>query len=115
MNPLVLGISRSAGFGWGQVNFIHSSWYGAVFWICAENSADNTDCFIVAEQGLNRAKAFSAPHPTPPARRLVYTRALERTHLGQLTPTDHRGNADHLFSCSAYKVGERKRKGGYLE
>lgn len=33
------------GFGWGSVNVLHSSWCGAVFWICAENRADDTGCF----------------------------------------------------------------------
>ena len=29
----------------------------------AEHSIDNRDVFVVAEQGLHRAKAFSAFHP----------------------------------------------------
>ena len=34
-----------AGFAWDRVNFLHSSWYGAMVWICAENSVDNTGMF----------------------------------------------------------------------
>jgi len=52
-----------ADFGWGSVNFLHSSHYGAMFWICAENSVDNTGMFfVIAERCLDRIKAFSAPH-----------------------------------------------------
>ena len=38
-------LSWSAGFGWDRVNFLHSSWYGAVFWICDENGVDNSGMF----------------------------------------------------------------------
>lgn len=31
-----------AGFGWNTVNFLHSNWYGAVIWIYAGNTVDNT-------------------------------------------------------------------------
>jgi len=42
--PLLLLIVTMwcAGFGWDRVNFLHSNWYEAMFWICAENSIDNT-------------------------------------------------------------------------
>jgi len=30
--------SWCAGFGWGRVSFIHSSWCGAMVWICAGNT-----------------------------------------------------------------------------
>lgn len=33
------------GSVWDRVNFLHSSRYGAVFWICDENSASNTPVF----------------------------------------------------------------------
>ena len=32
-----IAVSQCAGFGWDTVDFLHSSWYGAMFWICAEN------------------------------------------------------------------------------
>jgi len=38
-------IISGIGFDWNGVNFLHSSSYGARFWICAENSADNTEVF----------------------------------------------------------------------
>jgi len=31
---------------WGRDNFLHTSWYSAVFWVCDdENSVDNTGIF----------------------------------------------------------------------
>ena len=36
-----------AGFGWHRLNFLHSSWYGAMFWICAGNSVDNAGMFLL--------------------------------------------------------------------
>ena len=30
------------GFGWDTIKFLHSSLYGAVFWICAENTVGKT-------------------------------------------------------------------------
>lgn len=29
-------IHLCAGFGWDRVNFLHGSYYGAIFWICDE-------------------------------------------------------------------------------
>lgn len=55
-----------AGFGWA--NYLYSSWCEAMFWICARNSVDNPGMF---ESLLsNTDTAFSAPHPTPPVKRM---------------------------------------------
>lgn len=35
-----------ASLSTGRVNFLHSGWYGAVFWICAEHSVDNIEMFL---------------------------------------------------------------------
>lgn len=35
---------------WDRVNFPHSSSYGAIFYICDQNSVDNTDILAPAEQ-----------------------------------------------------------------
>jgi len=35
-------VFKCAGFGWDGVNFLHSSLYGAKFWICAEISVHST-------------------------------------------------------------------------
>ena len=51
-------LPRCAGFGWGRVNFLHSSWYGAVVWICAGNSVDNTGMF-----SLLLSSAYTEPRP----------------------------------------------------
>jgi len=34
-----------ASFDLDRVNSLHSSWYGVMFWVCAENSVDNTGMF----------------------------------------------------------------------
>jgi len=38
-------LTHCAGFGWGRVNYLHSSYYAAMFWICVENSVDSTGLF----------------------------------------------------------------------
>jgi len=50
-NFVIMGNTDCAGFGWGRVNFPHSSWDGAVFWICGENSVDNTAKFQLLLSG----------------------------------------------------------------
>lgn len=35
--------TEHTGLGWNRVNFIQ--FYGAIFWICDQNSADNTTEF----------------------------------------------------------------------
>lgn len=37
--------ARCAGFGWRRVHFLHSSWYGVMFCICARNSVDSSGMF----------------------------------------------------------------------
>jgi len=53
----------------GIVNFLHSSLYGAMFWICDENSVDNTGTF-----SLLLSSAYTEPRPflllTPPHQRV---------------------------------------------
>ena len=44
---LLLLVTDYAGFGWARVAFLHRSWYGAMFWGCAENSVDNTGMFLL--------------------------------------------------------------------
>ena len=42
-----------------------------VFWVCAGSSVDNTGLvLLLLGRAYTTAKAFSAPHPTPPDRRL---------------------------------------------
>lgn len=42
------------GFGWDRVNFLHSSWYGAVFGIFVLKTVDNKNIFITAALLLYR-------------------------------------------------------------
>ena len=99
---------KCAGFDW--VNFLHSSWYGAMFWICAENSADTQRCFSSCWAVLNQSQGlfcFSSHQWGG----WGCTRGWEGTQPGQLTPTDQRDIPDHVVSCSAYKAGGRRRRG----
>lgn len=47
-----------AGLDWGRVNFFHSSFYGAVFCICAGKSVENPGKFLLL---LNCAYTESRP------------------------------------------------------
>ena len=57
-----------AAFGWDRVRFLHSSYYGAMVWICAGNSVDNTGMFWLL---LSSAYTESRPFLllTPPHQR----------------------------------------------
>ena len=64
-----------------------------MFWICAGNSVDNTerfllyrDVFVVAEQCLHRAKGFAASHTTPPVSRLGVHKELGGDTAGTADP-----------------------------
>jgi len=46
------------GFVWDRVKFLHCSLSGSMFWICADNSVDNTMMF---ELLLNSAYTASRP------------------------------------------------------
>jgi len=41
-----------------RVNSLHSSKYGAMFWICAENSVKNTGMFMLFLSSAYRARPF---------------------------------------------------------
>lgn len=62
--------------GRDRVNFLHSSYSGAMFWICVKNRS-RRDVLVAAEQWLHRIKAFSASCITPPPRRLGVDKNLE--------------------------------------
>ena len=82
---LFLGLC--AGFGWDRVNFLHSSEYGAMVWICAENSVDNSGVVLLLLSSASTAsKAFSASHPTPPVRSLGVHKKLGGDTAGTADP-----------------------------
>ena len=76
-----------------------------MFWISAGNSVDNSEMFSLLLSSAYTVKAFSAWVGGS-------TRIWEGTQVGQLTPTDQRDILDHMASCSTYKAGGRRRKGG---
>lgn len=63
------------GFAWGTDNFLPSGWNGAIVWICAVHSIDNTDV-VTAEQRLHRAQAFSSFPTAGLLRRLAVPQRL---------------------------------------
>ena len=106
-------LTGCAGFAWGRVNFLRSSWYGAMFCICAENRVDNTEMLL-----LSLSSAYTESRPflllTPPCQRVGWgcTRSWEGTQPGQLTPTDQTDIPYHMASCSAIKSWGKKKEGG---
>ena len=44
------GLKLCPGFDWGRVNFLHSSWYSAMFWVQYEKNVDYTLMFSVVAQ-----------------------------------------------------------------
>lgn len=98
-----------ASFHWGRVNFLHSGW----FWICAEHNVnDIRRFFVIAEQSLPRAKAFSALCPATLARTLGLHGRLGGDTAGQVTTADTRDIPEHMIPCPVYRVEGRRRKGG---
>lgn len=59
--------NKRASFQWGRVNFIHSGWYGAVFWICAEHTVYNIEMFLLLLSRIYRSRGF----PVFPTDRLM--------------------------------------------
>jgi len=100
-----------ADFGWVIVHFLHSTKYGAVFWICAENSVDNTGMFSSLLSSAHTASGAFQPL-TP----LLQQAGWGHKELGEdIARTDDPGDIPHhMASRSAYKVGGR-RKGGCLQ
>lgn len=93
--PEYIKMLRYSGFGWDRVNFIPSSWYGAVFLICNGNILLITHwCFRCCRAILTQD--FSTSHT--------------RTQLGQVTQADQRDIPWHMRLCSAIKDGGKKEE-----
>jgi len=77
-----------SGFIWDRGKFLHSRLYGAMFWICKENSVYNTGTIKLL---LN--SAYTVPRSFLPHQQIGwgYTRRWERTQLGQLMPASPEG------------------------
>jgi len=98
-----------AGFGWGRVNFLSSSWSGALLWICAEDG--NTGMFWLL---LSSAHTESGPFLllTPPCQHVGWwcTRSWEGTQSEQQSPCDQRDIPHHTMSSSAIKNWGKKKE-----
>lgn len=106
--------SRCIGAGWGTVNFLHSSWMGRCYGFVLKAVLITQGCSAAAEQCLHIQGLFcflfSSGNEEAGAAQDV------RRGPGELTPTDPKGTACHIASCSALKAGARRRKGeGCLE
>jgi len=97
-------VQLCAGFGWGKVGFLHSSWYRAMLCACAENHVDSTEMFPLLLSSAYIAKNFPASHPTPPVRSWGCTRSWVGTWLGQPTPADRR-DIPYLWHYAQYVNG----------
>lgn len=54
-----------AYYSWDRVNFLQSTKYEDMCWICEEKRVDNPGVFSLLLNGVyTRVRAFSAPHPT---------------------------------------------------
>jgi len=82
-----------------------------MFWICAENSVDNTGMFLLL---LSSAYTESRPFLllAPPCKWVGWgcTKGWERTQQGQLTSAGQRDIPYHVMALSAHKAGGRRRK-----
>lgn len=94
------------------VTFLHSSLYWAVFWICAENSVNNTgmiSLLLCCAYTMSRSfLLLTPPHQWVGWR---YTKSWERKQLGQLSRADQRHIPYDMVSCSAVKLGRRFTEG----
>jgi len=57
-----------------------------MFWICAKNNVDNTGMFLLLLSSAYTVKAFTAAHPTAPARRLGVHKKLGGDTAGTADP-----------------------------
>lgn len=92
----------------GSVNFLHSSWYGAVLFIRAENTVDNSGVFsLLLSSTHTQSRSFL--FFTLPQKEGGWgsARTWQGTQLGQLTLIDQRDIPEHMETCSAYKEAER--------
>lgn len=99
-------IQYCTGLGWDRINFLHSTSEDAMLWICGQNSVDNTQGLVFAEQRLYRAKNCSASHAALPAR---------RCHSQELTQIDQRDTPYRMISCLAVKAEHKGERGGHSE
>lgn len=95
-------------FGLDSVKFLYRSFYDAMFWICDENSVDNTEMYwLFLSSVCTMLRLFLLLRPWVGK---GCTRDWERTQPGQLTSTDKRDISYHMMSRSVITSGERRSK-----
>lgn len=97
-------------FGWDRVNFLPSSSYGAMFWICDVSNVVNTPMFYLFLNSAYTARP-SVCRTVQPARSCRCTRWWEGIHPGQPTQAVERVFSCHMASCSTIKGKGMKEEG----
>lgn len=87
-------------------NFLHSSLYGAGFWICIVNSVDNTEkLWLFLSSTMHSINTFPAS-PTAPPGGQGCAESWKETQAGQLSQTDQRDIPYHMASFQYIKLRE---------
>lgn len=94
----------------GIVDFLQSSSYGAMFWICDDSNIDNTPMFYLFLNSAYTARA-SVCLTAQPAGRCGCTRKWEGIHPGQPTQAVETVFSCHMASCSTIKDRGTKEEG----
>lgn len=107
---LLISLNRRkcAVFSLDSGNFLHSSWYETVFWICDQNNIDNTKMFSLLLRSTCTVASPFLPL-TPPLSGLGVCKELWGDTAGPKWPHGYPTLCD---GCSAYKAGwEEGREG----
>lgn len=101
---------------WLAVSCLHSSWYGAAFWVSAGKSHGSTWLFLLfLSRACAELSSFLLPTPSHQRGGWGCTRSWEQTQLGELTPSDPRDIPHQTVSMLAHKAEGRRSVGGCLE
>lgn len=88
MLDLKVRVRFCLGCNWDRVDFPHSGWYGAVFWLQERNCAGYTVMFellLSSAAQWQECFRFSASHTVLPVRGLQGTKSWEGREPEQLT------------------------------
>lgn len=89
-----------ADLGWDRVNFLPSSWYWTVFWICAGNHINNTEMFKYCWTGLTQNQGgFFASDPLTNKWAVSAPEAERGYSWSSSLPIDWRAIPNHMVSA----------------